>query len=64
VGALTRWIDRTWYPRHDRNWDDLLFREKVLAKLTPSSKVLDLGAGAGIVKEMNFRGIARKSMRN
>src|SRR4051794_53079 len=28
--------------------------------LTPESVVLDLGAGAGIVKQMDFRGLARK----
>ncbi len=60
MSALTRWMDGAWYPEHERNWDDQLFRERVLAALTPESKVLDLGAGAGIVEQMNFRGIAGK----
>jgi len=60
MSALTRWMDGAWYPEYERNWDDQLFRERVLAVLTPESRLLDLGAGAGIVDQMNFRGIAGK----
>jgi SAM-dependent methyltransferase len=48
-------LDRRWYPDVRDNWDDELLREWVLARLTPRSSVLDLGAGAGIVTQMNFR---------
>jgi SAM-dependent methyltransferase len=58
VSALTRWMDRTWYPKHAKNWDDELFREEVLLHLGPDVALLDLGAGAGIVSQMNFRGRA------
>jgi len=56
--SLVAWIDRTCYPRFQRNWDDQLFRERVLAHLHHDTAVLDLGAGAGIVEQMNFRGLA------
>jgi len=54
----TLWLDKALYPHHERNWDDQLFRERVLAHLSERSVVLDLGAGAGIVVAMNFRGMA------
>lgn len=46
------------YPRHGANWDDELFRAEILARINPRGTVLDLGAGAGIVPQMNFRGRA------
>lgn len=58
--SLVQTIDQKFYPGFERNWDDYLFRERILAVLRPDSAVLDLGAGAGIVGAMNFRGIARK----
>jgi SAM-dependent methyltransferase len=51
------WLDKNLYPSYARNWDDQLFRERILAHLRPNSVVLDLGAGAGIVSQMNFRGL-------
>jgi ubiquinone/menaquinone biosynthesis C-methylase UbiE len=53
-------MDRTWYPDQDRNWDDAWFRERILERLRPEFHVLDLGAGAGIVRQMNFRGLAAR----
>lgn len=53
-------MDRFWYPNYERNWDDQLFRLRILQYLNPDSKVLDLGAGAGIVLQMDFRGHAAK----
>lgn len=60
MSAVTRWMDEAWYPNFQRNWDDAIFRQKILTLLRPDSVVLDLGAGAGIVAAMNFRGIVRK----
>jgi hypothetical protein len=37
-----------------------MLRRWVLAALNPNAHVLDLGAGAGIVPEMNFRGLAAR----
>jgi len=54
-----RWLDSKLYPSVERNWDDQLFRERILPHLSRNSmEVLDLGAGAGIVPQMNFRGVA------
>ena len=53
---MTLYLDELWYPNTLDNWDDILFREHVLTVLTPSMVILDLGAGAGIVKQMNFLG--------
>lgn len=53
-------LDSKWYPDIEKNWDDRLFRAKILEILTSQLDVLDLGAGAGIVEQMNFRGKARK----
>ena len=48
--SLVEKIDRTLYPGFARNWDDQLFRERILQQLTPTAAVLDLGAGAGEAK--------------
>ena len=60
MGALVSFIDRKLYPGVGNNWDDTLLRDRILARLTPEMVVLDLGAGAGIVDRMNFRGKAAK----
>jgi predicted RNA methylase len=60
MGNWTNWIDNNWYAAYAKNWDDSLFRERILAHIQPDSVVLDLGAGAGIVAQMNFRGLAKK----
>ena len=58
---LTEWMDSTWYPEHGDNWDDVLFREQILQELRPTHSLLDLGAGAGIVPQMDFRGLAART---
>lgn len=60
MSRLTQWMDRRWYPGQERNWDDRLFRERILAQLHPGCEVLDVGAGAGIVEAMDFRGKAAR----
>lgn len=56
MSRITGWMDRAWYPKHARNWDDELFRDAILGKLQPQMAILDLGAGAGILEQMDFRG--------
>jgi len=58
MSSLVARLDQAWYPEFQRNWDDQLLRERIVAHLRPDSNVLDLGAGAGIVPQMNFRGLA------
>lgn len=60
MSGLIGAIDRRFYPKVERNWDDQLFRERILRHLGPDKTVLDLGAGAGIVVAMNFKGMAQK----
>ena len=50
-----RRLDRSFYPEFGDNWDDEIFRQAIQIYLRPDSTVLDLGAGAGIVEQMNFR---------
>lgn len=53
-------LDRRLYPGVVANWDDELLRHRIASHLRPSMDVLDLGAGAGIVRQMNFKGMARR----
>jgi SAM-dependent methyltransferase len=53
-------LDQLWYPHHLANWDDTLLRSVILSHISPSSVILDLGAGAGIVPQMNFKGTAAR----
>lgn len=57
---MTRWMDERLYRDYRDNWDDWLFRDRILAALTPEAVVLDLGAGAGIVPQMDMRGHAAR----
>jgi SAM-dependent methyltransferase len=58
--SLVEWMDQRLYPEQGDNWDDSLFRREVLKDLRPDDDLLDLGAGAGIVTQMDFRGFARR----
>jgi SAM-dependent methyltransferase len=60
MSRVTEYLDRTLYPGFQRRWDDRMFRERILERLSSDKEVLDLGAGAGIVAEMDFRGRARR----
>lgn len=57
---MTAWLDQKLYPDFERNWDDQIFRETILSQIRPEMELLDLGAGAGIVEQMNFRGKAAR----
>ena len=58
MSRLTRWMDATLYPLHGRNWDDEIFRGRVLERLHGDTRCLDFGCGRGKVTQMNFKGIA------
>lgn len=60
MSAMVQKLDRALYPNHPRNWDDYLFRARILSYVGSDKTVLDLGAGAGIVEAMNFKGLANK----
>lgn len=58
MGNLVARMDRRLYALFGNNWDDTMLRERILKILTPGDTMLDLGAGAGIIRQMNFRGLA------
>ncbi|MBX9758775.1 MAG: class I SAM-dependent methyltransferase [Beijerinckiaceae bacterium] len=60
MSRLVEWLDGKLYPGVGRNWDDEIFRERILRTLTPGAMLLDVGAGAGVVKQMDFRGRAAR----
>jgi SAM-dependent methyltransferase len=60
MGSAVAWLDRRFYPMFQCNWDDTIFRERILRLMKSEHAVLDLGAGAGIVEAMNFKGKARQ----
>ncbi len=63
MSSLTAWMDKKLYPAFGDNWDDTLFRkriEKYLLQGRGNKQILDLGAGAGIIKQMNFKGYAAR----
>jgi ubiquinone/menaquinone biosynthesis C-methylase UbiE len=60
VSRMVERLDRALYPRHSRNWDNCIFRDWVLSNLSPEAVILDVGAGAGIVQQMNFKGMVAK----
>jgi len=53
--TMRAWMDKTFYPGFRDKWDDKMFRERILPLTGADKMVLDLGAGAGIIKEMDFR---------
>ena len=53
-------LDRALYPNTGGHWDDERLRALVLEELRPEHHLLDLGAGAGIVTEMHFRGLCAR----
>ncbi len=60
MNRVVTFFDRIFYPDYKDNWDDQLFREEILAYIDAKSVLLDLGAGAGVVKEMNFKGLSSR----
>jgi len=54
--SLTRRLDALLYPGVEDHWDDRAFRERILDHLSQQAmEVLELGAGAGVVEQMDFR---------
>jgi SAM-dependent methyltransferase len=58
--SLVAWLDERFYPRVKNSWDNTMFREYVLLRVKPGHTILDLGAGAGSLPQMNFRGLVKK----
>lgn len=60
ASASVRRLDGRLYPAHADHWDDEIFRERIRCHLGSTTRVLDVGAGAGFVRQMNFRGLAAR----
>lgn len=60
MSSVRAYLDRRFYPDYSSNWDDNIFRKNILAALDNSHCLLDVGAGAGIVEQMDFRGKAQR----
>lgn len=58
MSGFIKYLDNKFYPEFNSNWDDSIFRKYILDELKPHHRVLDIGAGAGIVEQMNFKGKA------
>lgn len=54
MGAVT-FLDRHFYGGTGANWDDSLLFEQASRLSGNSGRLLDLGAGAGIVRQLDFR---------
>ena len=52
---LVGWIDKKFYCNYNDNWDDEIFRKEILCRIDKDFVILDLGAGAGIIQQMNFK---------
>jgi hypothetical protein len=53
-------MDHTLYLQYINNWDDYIFRNEIVKMLKSDYHILDLGAGAGRVAQMNFRGLVAR----
>jgi predicted RNA methylase len=58
VSKLSISLDQQPYSDYSDNRDDELFRSEILSRIRPGDTILDLGAGAEIVRQMNFRSLA------
>ena len=59
----SKWVarlDQIFYPGYEDRWDDELFSRVIGERLQPEFEVIDVGAGAGIVTQMNFRGRVKR----
>lgn len=53
-------LDQYLYESYANNWDDELFRQRVIRELPGKETILDFGAGAGIVTQANFHGLVER----
>jgi len=60
MGTLVKRMDRALYADSSNNWDDEILRQRILARIRPHFVILDVGAGAGILPQMNFRGLVTR----
>lgn len=54
--SIKSFLDEKLYPNHGDNWDDDLFRERLLEIVEQHMSCLDFGAGRGNVQQLDLRG--------
>lgn len=57
MGRAVHLLDQLLYARYRDNWDALLLRDTIARHVDRAMSLLDLGAGAGSVAEMDLRGL-------
>ncbi len=57
MSKLVKVFDKYLYP-NCQGWDNNFLRDRIIKYMRPNSKILDLGAGAGIIEQLNFKGFA------
>lgn len=57
---IVTWLDHQFYKKIENRWDDRAFREVILKNLRPDFTILDIGAGRGRIKEMDFKNLAKE----
>lgn len=55
--TVKRTLDKLWYPEYQDEWDGRCFRDRILRYITPSTHMLDIGAGRGATSHMQFKGL-------
>lgn len=58
IMSIKSFLDQKLYPNHQDNWDDDLFRQRLLDVVTTDMSCLDFGAGRGNVQQLDLRGHA------
>jgi SAM-dependent methyltransferase len=61
MSILTNWLDKTFYPKHKSHWDNDMFREFTLQHIKSTDRLLDIGAGRGLLPQMNFKGLVKEA---
>lgn len=54
--SIKSYLDQAFYPKLRDNWDDNLFRDRLLDVVTREMSGLDFGAGRGNLKQLDLRG--------
>ena len=60
MSIYNRYIDENFYENILSHRDDKLFAEKIRIHLKPEYTILDAGAGAGNISDLNFKHFTRK----
>jgi SAM-dependent methyltransferase len=57
---IVEFLNRIFYKNLTDNWDHKIFRDEILRHIDHDCILLDLGAGSGIFRGINFKGLVKK----